>query len=169
MQDGEYTLDGSPLPIPGAVFVFAGATASSFSEFLPQAPEDVHRFQAIKGPDFVSRLKGILDIKGPNPTCVTDKKHIIRRAMLLRSLILKNVKGICHPDTGRVDISRGLLCALLRVSEYRHGARSIEFILGNEPAGWRKPVHPLLPSPALPSWTSMWMSRTLCASCPLSR
>lgn len=130
MQDGEYTLDGSPLPIPGAVFVFAGATASSFSEFLPQAPEDVHRFQAIKGPDFVSRLKGILDIKGPNPTCVTDKKHIIRRAMLLRSLILKNVKGICHPDTGRVDISRGLLCALLRVSEYRHGARSIEFILG---------------------------------------
>ena len=90
----------------------------------------MHRFQAIKGPDFVSRLKGILDIKGPNPTCVTDKKHIIRRAMLLRSLILKNVKGICHPDTGRVDISRGLLCALLRVSEYRHGARSIEFILG---------------------------------------
>ena len=49
----------------------------------------MHRFQAIKGPDFVSRLKGILDIKGPNPTCVTDKKHIIRRAMLLRSLILK--------------------------------------------------------------------------------
>lgn len=130
MQDGEYTLDSKPLPIPGAVFVFAGATASSFSEFLPDGEEAARAFQSIKGPDFVSRLKGILNIKGPNPTCVTDKKHIIRRAMLLRSLILKNVKGIYHEDSGRVDISRGLLCALLRVSEYRHGARSIEFILG---------------------------------------
>lgn len=131
MQDGEYTLDGKTQPIQGAVFVFAGATASSFPEFLPGEDEAaVREFQAIKGPDFVSRLKGILNIKGPNPTCVTDKKHIIRRAMLLRSLILQNVKGICEEETGRVNISRGLLCALLRVSEFRHGARSIEFILG---------------------------------------
>lgn len=112
MQDGEYTLDGSPLPIPGAVFVFAGATASSFSEFLPQAPEDVHRFQAIKGPDFVSRLKGILDIKGPNPTCVTDKKHIIRRAMLLLQPDPEKREGYLPPGYRTGWTSPGACCAL---------------------------------------------------------
>ena len=129
MQDGEYTLDGCQHTVRGAVFVFAGATAFSFRGFLPSTEEETAAFQAIKGPDFVSRLKGILNIKGPNPVHVTDRRHIIRRAMLLRSLIVQSVPGICHPDTGRVDISRGLLSSLLRVSEYRHGSRSIEFIL----------------------------------------
>lgn len=129
MQDGEYTLDGCQHAIKGAVFVFAGATAFEFRGFLPKTEEEKIAFQSIKGPDFVSRLKGILNIKGPNPVQVTDRRHIIRRAMLLRSLIEHSERGIYHAETGRVDISRGLLSALLRVSEYRHGSRSIEFIL----------------------------------------
>lgn len=130
MQDGEYTLDGRTLSIPGAVFVFAGGTASSFQEFLPGSEEEKTRFQRVKGPDFVSRLKGILNIKGPNPVSVTDRRHIIRRALLLRSLFERQARNFYHPDTGRVDISLGLLRALLRVSEFRHGSRSMEFILG---------------------------------------
>lgn len=131
MQDGEYTCQGQTLPIPGAVFVFAGATASTFAEFLPgDDPEHVQQFQQIKGPDFVSRLKGILNIKGPNRTDMTDKKHIIRRAMLLRGQIIQNARGCYDPATGRIEISQSLLHALLRVSEFRHGARSIEFVLG---------------------------------------
>ena len=129
MQDGEYTLDGCQYPVQGAVFVFAGGTASSFKNFLPgDDPEKVAAFRAVKGPDFVSRLKGILNIKGPNMTTVTDRKHIIRRAMLLRDAIMKSAPGICHD--GMAQISRGLMSSLLRVSEYRHGSRSIEFILG---------------------------------------
>lgn len=130
MQDGEYTLDGRIRSIPGAVFVFAGGTAPSFSEFLPQDEESSQQFQRVKGPDFVSRLKGILNIKGPNPVSVTDRRHIIRRALLLRSLFERQARNFYNLETGQVNISHGLLRALLRVSEFRHGSRSMEFILG---------------------------------------
>lgn len=130
MQDGEYTLDGRTLSIPGAVFVFAGGTAQSFPEFLPSDEESTLAFQRVKGPDFVSRLKGILNIKGPNPTSVTDRRHIIRRALLLRNLFEQQAQNFLDPDSGTVNISPALLRALLRVSEFRHGSRSMEFIVG---------------------------------------
>lgn len=130
MQDGEYTLDGRTVSIAGAVFVFAGGTARSFPEFLPGDEESTLEFQRVKGPDFVSRLKGILNIKGPNPTSVTDRRHIIRRALLLRNLFENQARNFLDPDTGRVNISHALLRALLRVSEFRHGSRSMEFIVG---------------------------------------
>lgn len=130
MQDGEYTLDGRTVSINGAFFVFAGGTARSFPEFLPVDEETTEEFQRVKGPDFVSRLKGILNIKGPNPTSVTDRRHIIRRALLLRNLFEQQAANFCDAKTGRVHISHGLLRALLRVSEFRHGSRSMEFIVG---------------------------------------
>ncbi len=130
MQDGEYTLDGRTLSIQGAVFVFAGGTAPSFQEFLPHDEESTVEFQRVKGPDFVSRLKGILNIKGPNPTSVTDRRHIIRRALLLRNLFQGQARNFCNEETGQVNISHALLRALLRVSEFRHGSRSMEFIVG---------------------------------------
>lgn len=131
MQDAEYTLDGVTKRIPGAVFIFAGATATSFGEFLPDKDADaVRTFKNIKGPDFVSRLKGILNIKGPNPIDITDRKYIIRRALLLRSQIQMNAKGLVNRETGEIAISDPLLSALLRVSQFRHGSRSIEFLLG---------------------------------------
>lgn len=129
MQDGEYSLNGKTYPVNGAVFAFAGATASSFGEFLPQTQEEEELFRQIKGTDFVSRLKGILNIKGPNPSDVTDQSYLIRRAMLLREQIIHKFSGIYHPEGGLVNISRGVLSALLTVSEYRHGSRSLEFIL----------------------------------------
>ena len=130
MQDGEYTLDGRTLSISGAVFVFAGGTAPSFPEFLPDDEESAQAFQRVKGPDFVSRLKGILNIKGPNPTSVTDRRHIIRRALLLRNLFERQAQNFLDAETGKVNISPALLRALLRVSEFRHGSRSMEFIVG---------------------------------------
>ncbi len=129
MQDGEYTLNGKLYQVNGAIFAFAGATASSFNEFLPQTEEDVASFKMIKGPDFVSRLKGILNIKGPNPSDVTDRSHMIRRATLMREQIIHKISGIYNPEGGLINISRGVLSAMLTVSEYRHGARSLEFIL----------------------------------------
>lgn len=129
MQDGEYTLKGKKRSIEKAVFVFAGGTSESFEAFLPQNDTEEEEFHSVKGMDFVSRLKGILNIKGLNPVKVTDKSHIIRRAVFLRQQIVRKVPGICSEDGKLVNISRGLLSALLRVSEYRHGARSLEFII----------------------------------------
>ena len=90
----------------------------------------VTSFQRVKGPDFVSRLKGTLNIKGPNPTSVTDRSHIIRRALLLRNLFVGQARNFFDAETGTVRISSGLLRSLLRVSEFRHGSRSMEFIVG---------------------------------------
>ena len=129
MQDGEYTLNGTLCHTEGAVFVFAGATASSFKEFLPRTAEDQELFRRVKGTDFVSRLKGILNIKGPNPTDVTDRSSIIRRAILLREQIIRNVPSIYYEKMHWVNISKSLLAAMLSVSEYRHGSRSISFFL----------------------------------------
>ncbi len=130
MQDGEYSLQGKVKNISRAVFVFAGGTAHSFNEFLPGDDEEKNlAFQRIKGPDFVSRLKGILNIRGLNPDCDSDRGYIIRRAMLLRQQIIHRIPNVYDKETSKVRISKGLLSALLRVSEYRHGARSLEFIL----------------------------------------
>ncbi len=129
MQDGEYSLNGKLFQINGAVFAFAGATASSFSEFIPESEDGAAFFKSVKGTDFVSRLKGILNIKGPNPNTETDRSHIIRRAILMREQITHKISGIYDEESGLVNISKALLAALLTVSEYRHGSRSLEFIL----------------------------------------
>ena len=129
MQDGEFTLNGKRCEMNAAVFVFAGATASSFSNFLPHTEEEQEAFRLVKGNDFVSRLKGILNVKGPNPTRVTDRSAVIRRGMLLREQITQRFPGICGEDGATVNISKCLLSAMLGVSEYRHGTRSLELIL----------------------------------------
>ncbi|MGX8699498.1 MAG: RyR domain-containing protein, partial [bacterium] len=129
MQDGEFTLNGKRSEVNAAVFVFAGATASSFERFLPSTPEERDEFRLVKGSDFVSRLKGILNVKGPNTNRPTDRSAVIRRAMLLRSEITRRFPNIYDEASGTVNMSRSLLAAMLTVSEYRHGTRSMELIL----------------------------------------
>lgn len=129
MQDGEFTLNGKRVEISAAVLVFAGATASAFSAFLPHGEEEQEAFRLVKGNDFVSRLKGILNVKGPNPTRPTDRSAVIRRGMLLREQLVRRCPGIYDAETGRVNISTSLLSAMLSVSAYRHGTRSLELIL----------------------------------------
>ena len=78
MQDAEF-FDGSHRhPFGKCIFVFAGGTCSSFDGFrdwklpgdesnpTPQHPWHLS-FKAVKGPDFISRLRGFIDVKGPNP------------------------------------------------------------------------------------------------------
>ncbi|MDD5922023.1 MAG: RyR domain-containing protein [Eubacteriales bacterium] len=77
----------------------------------------------------MSRLKGFLNVKGPNPLTPLDRSHIIRRAVLMRDQLVRKTSGIYDPETKTVHISEALLSALLTVSEYRHGARSLNFLL----------------------------------------
>jgi SLOG-like protein/ATPase family protein associated with various cellular activities (AAA) len=119
MQDGEFVADGNVVQVKRAVYVFAGGTAATqkqFSDFdrLPQ-------FQRAKGPDFVSRLRGFLDVCGPN-----EEPRLLRRAILLHSELSSRVRrngaGKCRPD-------RDVMEALLQVGRYRHGARSIAAVV----------------------------------------
>jgi len=129
MQDGVFMEEGRERQLGRAVFVFAGGTSTSFQNFLKQ---DQDLFRKAKGPDFVSRLKGYLNIQGPNPTSKEDKVYIIRRAMLLRSLITRNAKQLLDSNK-RVNIDENILYALLTTETYRHGARSLEFFISMSP------------------------------------
>lgn len=126
MQDGTFQEGQVVHPIGRAIFVFAGGTAESVGEFGADRTEE--EFRAVKGPDFVSRLKGFVDILGPNSAGGgPDPFHVLRRAILLRALVGKHHPGLFRDDRLRID--PGVLRAFLRTREYRHGARSMESIV----------------------------------------
>jgi hypothetical protein len=139
MQDGAFQ-DGQLVhPIGPAVFVFAGGTSEQLARFAGQTGEE---FRLAKGPDFVSRLKGYVDVLGPNPVggdLDADPYTLIRRAILLRSILQRAAPGIFHTSDGceRLDIDPGVLRGFLLVSRFRHGARSIESIVTTSLLGGR--------------------------------
>lgn len=136
MQDGSFREGGHAHPLGAAIFVFAGGTRASFAEFAaPMAPDSMNRpdhpdrarFVAAKGPDFASRLRGYVDILGPDPTGPDDRLFPIRRAFLLRALLQRHHPGLA--SHGRFELEDGVLNALLTVPAYRHGVRSMEAVL----------------------------------------
>jgi hypothetical protein len=130
MQDGKFRDENDEHPLGKCILVFAGGTSASFEEFSsPILSEDAgkrKKFKDIKGPDFVSRLRGTINVLGPNQTGVNDKNYILRRALLLRSLCERKLKIKSGKDA---PISKNVLWAMLLVPEYKHGARSMEAIL----------------------------------------
>lgn len=136
MQDGVFREGDSIHPIGNAIFVFAGGTSKTYKEFCGEdiANEKEYRqfineFQSAKGPDFISRLRGYVNILGPNQTDETrDQLFIIRRAMLLRSFLEHKVPHLINED-GEAQIDNGVLRSLLKVTRYKHESRSMEAIL----------------------------------------
>ncbi len=125
MQDGEF-LDGDLThPIGRAIFVFAGGTSATLDKFGRDLDEKKAR--ALKLPDFISRLKGYLNVLGPNEReDGEDPYFILRRAILLNSML----KGCTHLlRDGQVQVDRGVLRALLLTKKYKHGARSMESLI----------------------------------------
>ena len=148
MQDGVFQDGQMTHRIGKCIFVFAGGTSFDMDHFGPADPEtldlpkqgleraheEFNAFKLAKGPDFKSRLAGYLNVLGPNRRQIFDAKQQkwiddegdvcfpVRRALFLRSVL-----GLS--DKERLDIDRGILAALLGVSRYKHGARSMERIL----------------------------------------
>jgi len=134
MQDGAFQEGQITHPIGRAIFVFAGGTSHTMGTFDRSGsarPDDP--FVKSKGPDFVSRLKGFVNIMGPNP-CEEggDEHHLIRRAIILRGLLERSAGQIFRGGKGKgtVNIDLGVLRAFLRVGRYQHGVRSMEAIIG---------------------------------------
>jgi len=126
MQDGEFQQGQLTHPIGNAIFVFAGGTAESIEEFEKQ-----EKLKEAKDPDFLSRLKGFLNVLGPNPQN-TDKKadpfFIVRRALLLRSIFERETPQL-FKEKEVLRIDTGILRAFLQIDKYLHGARSMEAIV----------------------------------------
>ncbi len=125
MQDGEF-LDGDLThPIGRAVFVFAGGTSATLDKFGKDLDEKKAR--AVKLPDFISRLKGYLNVLGPNEREDADDPYFILRRAILFNSMLKACPHLLHD--GELQIDRGVLRALLLTRKYRHGARSMESLI----------------------------------------
>jgi len=92
-------------------------------------------FVRMKGPDFISRLKGYVNILGPNPQISggdkADPYHVIRRAIMLRLVLQRTSPQIFQRQNGGEipSIDPGVLRALLHTREYKHGVRSMEAIV----------------------------------------
>jgi RyR domain-containing protein len=131
MQDGAFQQGQVVHPIGKAIFVFAGGTSARLADFVAN---DGTAFRLAKGPDFASRLKGHVDIVGPDPRGgdpEADPYYRVRRAILLRSMLLRDRPDLFdrHGRAARLRIDPGVLRAFLEVRSYRHGARSLETIV----------------------------------------
>lgn len=150
MQDGRFQHGDALFGIGRSIFVFAGGVASQHRDFNSPAFWDRETgrtgvFRAAKGPDFHSRLRGFLDICGPNPSddgtlAVTpgsgdepfagdDFSFVVRRAILIRQMIeqigMTSHGGILDIDHN-AEVDPDILDAMLLTETYLHGVRSLE-------------------------------------------
>lgn len=133
MQDGEFRQGQIIHPIGQAIFVFAGGTSHRMQDFGKGLSEK--ELREAKVPDFLSRLKGYVNVLGPNPLegestlngNIRDFYFIIRRAIILRTILKINVPKLFQKNVLQID--QGVLRAFLFISKYKHGIRSIESII----------------------------------------
>ncbi|MDW5562636.1 MAG: hypothetical protein SA339_05355 [Methanomassiliicoccus sp.] len=136
MQDGAFKEGETTHPIGKSIFVFAGGTSDSFQQFFKEhtgGEQSVNmpmmkRFRDAKGTDFVSRLRGYVNVMGPNRTGDDDEFFIIRRALLLRSLLIRKAPQI-FDGQGNARVDPAILRGFLKVPSYKHGSRSMEAII----------------------------------------
>ena len=123
MQDGTFLEGGIARPIGPAIFIFAGGTHSTLASFKERSVT----VPGAKASDFLSRLRGHVDILGPNPRDARDRGYVLRRALLLRAQLLGRNPRLLRG--GRLSIDEGVLRAFLEAPTYVHGARSLEAII----------------------------------------
>jgi hypothetical protein len=144
MQDGEFQEGQLTHNIGKSIFVFAGGTCRCMEQF----EEKTASAKAEKGPDFLSRLKAFVNVLGPNAILPysmeknlgedsnenedlliarnTDPEYVIRRAMLINSLLGMNYPQLMK--NGKLQIDDGVLNAFLKIPKFKHGTRSMETI-----------------------------------------
>ena len=104
-------------------------------------------FKRAKGPDFASRLRGFVNVLGPNrrqaalaDAAVSDPYLVVRRAILLRGILERDAPQMVDRTSGKQElrIAPGVLRAFLDIPEFRYGARSIEAIIAMYDTTWEE-------------------------------
>ncbi|MDR2586782.1 MAG: AAA family ATPase, partial [Coriobacteriales bacterium] len=139
MQDGKFYENGTTHYLGRAIFVFAGGINRSWELFRGQ----VEKNRDAKGPDFLSRIRGYIDVLGLNPegpqvatfpfdaSGVLDKAFLevcIRRALLLRA-VLESKTGLGKNDDQYLPVEDEVVDAFVFVREYKHGSRSLQTLI----------------------------------------
>ncbi|MEN8134088.1 MAG: AAA family ATPase [Thermodesulfobacteriota bacterium] len=142
MQDGVTYVHGIPYNIGRAIFVFAGGVKHSW-ENMEQLlhSENNEMVKTLKIPDFLSRLRVVLDIDGidlPEQYLVNSAspEHLsdLRRILLKRAFIIAHQMDTHWKKAARK--TSGLLLRLL-LADYKFGARSIEAVIESSGAADR--------------------------------
>jgi len=137
MQDGVTYVNGIPHYIGRAIFVFAGGVKASWEgmERLLDAdqPEMLEKMKTLKIPDFMSRLRVVLDIDGIEiaddllrDSASAAELEELRRVLLKRAFIIAHQMDTHWKKAARK--TSGLLLRLL-LGRYKFGARSIEAVI----------------------------------------
>lgn len=71
------------------VMVFAGSSRNRFEDFQEACLKDNDEVKAAKAKDFLSRLRGHINVLGPTAAGKSDTLAVIRRAPILRDNIQK--------------------------------------------------------------------------------
>ena len=154
MQDGTYHHPGGALHLAGSIFVFAGGTHSCFREFQDHAmgggesielsPSSSDASAQIakerKFPDFISRLRGFLDVpslnrREPGSKYSPEEREMpyLNRAQTLRYLLKK--RGLLAKtklEDREIEVAQihpDIIEAFLTVNRYQHGKRSMEALV----------------------------------------
>jgi len=155
MQDRQFSFEGELRPIGSGIYVFAGGTYESFEDFRKEtkkngrsvanslkegSEEQNQNIKNAKKPDFTSRLRAFVDVKGLNPDGKCNKynrarddnqrndPYMIRRAFLLHSLLNKYERDLTKGSLFQID-SEVLDFFLCGNTRFRHGARSMEALI----------------------------------------
>ena len=137
MQDGVTYVHGVPYNIGRSIFVFAGGVKASYEGMAALLesgnPEALRLARTLKIPDFLSRLRVVLDIDDIEiPPELLCSKAGPKEQAKLRRILIKRAFIIAHQmDTHWKKAARktsGLLLRLL-LAEYKFGARSIEAVI----------------------------------------
>ncbi|MDB4265411.1 hypothetical protein N9891_01535 [bacterium] len=124
MQDGEFSSEGESYTFGRAVFIFAGGINQSMSEMNGRIRNP--NFSTAKGPDFLSRIKGVLNVRGINASFKREERgiHMVKRAILL-SYFLKEERKM----TANKLMTPQLAEAFLKIPSFKHGVRSMQAIV----------------------------------------
>jgi hypothetical protein len=143
MQDGTFFRKGKIYHIGRAIFLFAGGVSHSYSEFFDSVTNaDVgsppidgsvasKSGDSVKGIDFISRLRGHLNILPINPSrgeSISNDLRV-RRAIILRSMLEKEPARVINRVTKEARMDDKVIDAFLEANGFMHGVRSMEAIV----------------------------------------
>ncbi|OCC16363.1 hypothetical protein DBT_0180 [Dissulfuribacter thermophilus] len=137
MQDGVTFVHGIPRYIGRSVFVFAGGVKESWESMekllVQEDKKAVQMMKTLKVPDFMSRLRVVLDIEGIDipdellrDSASEEELRELRRLLLKRAFIIAHQMNSHWKKAARK--TSGLLLRLL-IAKYKFGARSIEAVI----------------------------------------
>jgi hypothetical protein len=137
MQDGLFRGQAQDYRVGRAIFLFSGGTAERFSDFQDKLKHDDEKRKQVKLSDFLSRLRGHLDVQSLNEREGDDESERrlikIKRALFLRSLLMAWAKPILKPaekpNEMVASIQDEVIDLFLNKWNYKHGVRSMEAVI----------------------------------------